>query len=117
MAARLVYEIGSPRLKRSTSFSDGGWLTRVLVLALAAAVVPVCAEAGGRSLSPSAQGDSDGFKGAPRTVESVSREAQREIRACSDSEAFQCVAAVLTRYAAALNEIARERRNPSSPTP
>jgi hypothetical protein len=44
------------------------------------------------------------------TVESASREAQAAIRACDDRAALMCVADVLTRYAAALHEIAGERR-------
>ena len=106
-------------MRGSSPFVDAQACVRVLALSLAAAVAaPVCAEAGGRSLPPPfSQGGFDGFKRAPRTVESVSREAQREIRACPDNEAFQCVAAALTRYAEALNEFARERRYPSPPTP
>jgi hypothetical protein len=40
------------------------------------------------------------------TIESVSREAQRAIRACDDNAALQCVADELTRYAEALKQIA-----------
>jgi hypothetical protein len=47
------------------------------------------------------------------TVESASREAREEIRACDDRAALVCVADALTRYAAALHEIAGERRRRS----
>ncbi|HLW92751.1 MAG TPA: hypothetical protein VKS78_15815 [Roseiarcus sp.] len=69
--------------------------------------------ANGRSASSVVSHDPS-FATAP-TIESVSREAQREIRACPDSVAFQCVADVLTRYAASLHQIAQERAN--RPTP
>lgn len=46
---------------------------------------------------------------AKLTVESVSREAQRAIKACDDSVALTCVSDVLTKYATALQEIAAER--------
>jgi hypothetical protein len=52
-----------------------------------------------------------GGPGSPKpTVESVSREAQRAIRACDDSAALTCVTNELTKYAEALQEIAQERR-------
>ena len=40
------------------------------------------------------------------TVESASREAQDAIRSCEDRAALTCVADALTRYAAALHQIA-----------
>lgn len=56
------------------------------------------------------------FNGAAQrraTVELASREAQDAIRACDDRAALICVADVLTRYAAALHQIAEERRRRS----
>jgi hypothetical protein len=52
---------------------------------------------------------------ATPTIESVSRQAQQEIRACDDAVAFQCVANALTRYAAALRQIAHDRPNRPAP--
>ncbi len=83
-------------------------------LALAGAViVGAVAEPGGRSFAPAAP--QAGAVASTPTVESVSRQAQREIRACDDAVAFRCVADVLTRYAAALRQIARDRAK--SPPP
>jgi len=69
------------------------------------------AESGARGFAPAA---APSAVAAP-TVESVSRQAQREIRACDDAVAFQCVAGALTRYAAALRQIAHDRANRPSP--
>src|SRR5271170_8074554 len=71
------------------------------------------AEPTGRGFSSSTP-QAAGVPATP-TVESVSREAQREIRACGDSVAFECVADVLTRYAGSLRQIARERANRPAP--
>jgi len=77
---------------------------------VAAAVILACMVASGPSFaggrSPDQYGATRGFTVSPRpTVASVSRQAQAEIRACPDSAAFQCVADVLTRYAAALQAV------------
>jgi hypothetical protein len=78
-----------------------------------AIVVAAVAEPAGRGSAPAAP--QAGAVAAAPTVESASRQAQREIRACDDAVAFQCVADVLTRYAASLRQIARERAK--SPPP
>jgi hypothetical protein len=82
-----------------------------LAVALSAAVAgPISASAQsllGRSAPPTAAA---GAAAGRRTVESVSRDAQRAIRACDDRAALTCVANELTKYAEALQEIAEERR-------
>jgi hypothetical protein len=86
-----------------------GMLARLFSgLALVGAVViAAAAQPSGRGFAPAAP-QAGAVAEAP-TVESVSRQAQREIRACDDAVAFQCVADVLTRYAASLRQIARDR--------
>jgi hypothetical protein len=71
-----------------------------LIIALFCATSP--ALAGGRSNLPEAGAATRGLAPPRPTVESVSLQAQREIQACPDETGFQCVAAALTRYAAAL---------------
>jgi len=78
--------------------------------------------AGGLGASAVAEPGGRGFTQAlPRagaatpTIESVSRQAQQEIRACDDAVAFQCVAGALTRYAAALRQIAHDRASRPAP--
>jgi hypothetical protein len=63
------------------------------------------ASAGGRSNLPDSGEASRGLAPPRPTIESVSLEAQREIRACPDDAAFQCVAGVLARYGAALQTV------------
>jgi len=97
----------------------------IVVFALAAQFSGACAPSAlaqpstGRA---SAANFTDGGVGRPRpTVESASREAQAAIKACDDRAPFLCVADALTRYAAALQQIAEERRlqprPPSQKTP
>jgi hypothetical protein len=61
------------------------------------------AQAGGRS--PAELGAPLGVEATRPTIESVSEEAQREIRACPDSAAISCVAAALTHYVEALQTV------------
>jgi hypothetical protein len=61
------------------------------------------ARAGGRS--PAEVGGLSGGEATRPTIESVSAEAQREIRACPDSAAISCVAAALTHYVEALRTV------------
>jgi hypothetical protein len=51
------------------------------------------------------------------TIESLSREAQKAIRACDDDAALQCVADELTKYAEALKQITQAQRQYPSPIP
>jgi hypothetical protein len=51
------------------------------------------------------------------TIESLSRETQKAIRACDDDAALQCVADELTKYAEALKQITQAQRQYSSPIP
>lgn len=69
----------------------------------------------GRSGAPAAGAAISGVQApAKPTIESVSRDAQRAIRACDDSVALSCVANELTKYAEALQQIAPERREPAA---
>ena len=69
--------------------------------------------AGGR-MSGQNGAEPDVQSSAP-TVESVSRDAQREINACPDDQAFSCVAMVLTRYAEALRTVSPATRSIGAP--
>jgi hypothetical protein len=70
--------------------------------------------AGGRSIAPDADAAAPGSPMRRPTIEEVSAQAQREIRACPDEAAFQCVAAALIRYAAALRTVGPD---PIAPQP
>jgi hypothetical protein len=61
------------------------------------------AAAAGRSSAPN--GAAPDLDASPPTIESVSKDAQREIRACPDSAAMSCVASALTRYVEALRAV------------
>lgn len=61
------------------------------------------AAAAGRSQAPNAM--APGVYAPAPTIESVSEEAQQEIRACPDSVAMSCVATALTRYVDALRMV------------
>jgi hypothetical protein len=91
-------------------------LGSIVLFALAAQLTGACAPASaqpstGRAVAPVIFGGAAGDAGRPGlTVESASREAQAAIKACDDRAPFLCVADALTNYAAALQEIAEERR-------
>jgi hypothetical protein len=84
---------------------NGRIVVILTVAALFATTTGLCdgAEAGGRSAEPSGV-EPRSLAPAP-TIESVSQEAQREIRDCPDSAAISCVAAALTRYVEALRTV------------
>ncbi|MGO8831443.1 MAG: hypothetical protein ACLQE9_01320 [Roseiarcus sp.] len=97
----------------------------IVSFALAALLSGACAPLAlaqaqtGRNAGPALSG---GDAARPRpTVETASRETQAAIKACDDRSAILCVADALTRYAAALQEIAEQRRlqqrAPSQKTP
>lgn len=90
----------------------------VSVAGVALAIQTLCASAP-PALAQAAEGRSEArvlFNGGGDptsrrvTVETASREAQYAIRSCEDRAALTCVADALTRYAAALHQIADERR-------
>ncbi len=100
----------------------------IVVFALAARLSGACAPSAlaqpstARASTPIFFDGVAGGIGRPRlTVESASREAQAAIKACDDRAPFLCVADALTKYAAALQQIAEERRlqprPPSHKTP
>jgi hypothetical protein len=117
----IIRKLGRPLiedngLRRSWHLPPPIGLAVALALS-AAAVGPISASAQsllGRSASPTAGSAAAGAAPGRRTVESVSRDAQRAIRACDDSAALTCVANELTKYAEALQEIAEERREPAA---
>jgi hypothetical protein len=100
--------------------SLGSLVLFALAMQLAGACAPsaLAQPSTGRTSAPVIFGGVAGDAGRPRpTVESASREAQAAIKACDDRTPFLCVADALTRYAAALQEIAEERRlQPRAPS-
>ncbi|HEV3044763.1 MAG TPA: hypothetical protein VGY52_12935 [Roseiarcus sp.] len=90
-----------------------GWRSVAALVAVIAASAP--AMAGGRSIAPEAGAAAPGSPMRRPTIEEVSVQAQREIRACPDEGAFQCVAAALTRYAAALRTVGPDPIAPPPP--
>ena len=102
------------RVKTFTRWRSLGWVAR---FALAAQVSCACAPPALAQPQTRRAEAGISFDGAASdatrrraTVESASREAQEAIRACDDRTALICVADALTRYAAALHQIAEERR-------
>jgi hypothetical protein len=108
-------------LKRSARLFSLRLLVRVALAAqLSGAFAPwaLAQSPTGRAIAPKFSDGAGDDKGRPApTVESASREAQKAINACDDNTAILCVADALTRYAAALQQIAQQRRQESRAVP